>query len=118
MTDSMEAYLKTILQLSAEKPYVRAVDIAKRMGYSKPSVHRAIGLLLDEGYISIENGKQIVLSAKGRSLAEEALHKRSFFFKLLIGAGITEEAAEEEASKMSQAISSETFLALQEALGK
>ncbi len=117
ITDSMEEYLRTIQELSEEMPFVRAVDVARKMNYSKPSVHRAIGILRNEGYLLEENGKRIALSEKGKMAAEESRNKRSFFFTMLKDAGVSHETAEEEASRMSHAISLESFLKLEKSYG-
>ncbi len=117
MTDSMEEYLCVIQDLTGERPYVRAVDIARRMNYSRPSVHRAIGVLRNEGYVlEAENGKRIALSEKGLKAAEEAGIRRCFFRKILLTAGIDQSAADREASRLSRAVSHETFLALERLL--
>ncbi len=115
MTDSMEDYLRCIQELSDEQPYVRSVDVARKMHYSKPSVHRAIGVLRNEGYLIVEDSKRITLSEKGRLVAEESRNKRSFFKRMLLRAGIENDTAEHEASRMSHAISLESFLALERA---
>mgnify|MGYP003301959234 CR=1 FL=1 len=69
--ESGEMYLETILILSKSKDKVRAIDIADHMNYSKPSVSRGLGLLKDEGYISVDEGNNICLTEVGLKHAEK-----------------------------------------------
>lgn len=112
MTDSQVDYLRTILELSQEKEAVRSVDIAKRLKYSKPSVHRAVEGLESKGFLCIGNGKCIVLTDIGREVAEASERKTDFFSKLLVEAGVEENKACAEARKLSHAVSEEIFEAL------
>lgn len=112
MTDSQVDYLRTILELSEEKEAVRSVDIAKRLQYSKPSVHRAVEGLEAKGYLCIGNGKCIILTDTGRKVAEASERKTDFFAKLLVEAGIEKSKASAEARKLSHAVTEEIFTAL------
>ena len=76
LQESGEMYLETILMLSREKGSVRSVDISEHMGYSKPSVSRAVGLLKAGGYILVEPDGHIHLTAEGRAKAEKILAQR------------------------------------------
>ena len=69
--ESGEDYLETILLLHKKTGYVRSVDIASELGYSKPSISRAMGILKNDGYITVERGGQIMLTDEGKAKAEE-----------------------------------------------
>jgi Mn-dependent DtxR family transcriptional regulator len=107
--ESGEDYLETILIIYNRKGYVRAVDIAEELGYSKPSISRAVSILKEAGYIDVEAG-HIRLTPIGRELAEEIYtrHKiiRIFFGEIL---GVSPKTAEIDACKTEHALSDETF---------
>lgn len=110
--ESGEMYLETILTLSKNTPHVRAIDIGDYMGYSKPSVSRAVGLLKTEGFIKVGKDGGITLTETGREIAEkiyERHHVLTDFFKMI---GVDEETAMADACKMEHIISDETFDAI------
>lgn len=110
--ESGEMYLETILILSKKKNDVRAMDIAEHMGYSKPSVSRALGLLENGGYITRDSENLISFTEKGLALAEK-MHERHLVIKeLLIKIGVSEETAGADACKVEHYISDETFEAI------
>ena len=114
MTHSMEDYLKNILQIERDSGQVRSVDIAAKMQVTKPSVHNALKVLIEEGLVTIGHGKRIFLTEKGREIAENINQRHSFFSKMLVGAGIPEDTARDEACQMEHSVSESTFRALEE----
>ncbi len=110
---SGEDYLETILILTSNNSYVRSIDIATEMGFSKASVSRAVGILKADGLITIENDGQIKLTEDGLKKANSVYDKhkliKSFLVDLL---GVTEKVAEEDACKIEHVISDETCIKL------
>ena len=105
-------YLETILILSRQKPYVRAIDIGEYMGYSKPSVSRAMGLLRDGGYIHVNADGHITLTDAGREVAETIYERHTVLTEILTGLGVDPEIASEDACKMEHYISDTSFHAI------
>ena len=107
--ESGEDYLETILILHNKTGYVRSIDIATELGYSKPSVSRAMGILKANGYITVEPSGQIVLTDEGRKKAESVYHRHLVITDFLEGLGVSRENAELDACKIEHIISEETF---------
>lgn len=108
--ESGEDYLETILILQEQTGYVRSVDIAGKLGYSKPSVSRAMGILKNDGYITVEHDGQIVLTKKGFLKAREVYDRHLLITKFLGEIlGVSEENTNEDACKIEHVISYETF---------
>lgn len=110
MQESGENYLETILILHSKKDYVRSIDIANELNYTKPSISRAMSILKDNGYITVEQNGNIVLTDTGHAKAA-AIYERhqlisKFFQKTL---GISEELATQDACRIEHIISQETF---------
>lgn len=110
MQESGENYLETILILHNKSNYVRSIDVANELNYTKPSISRAMGILKDSGYITIEQNGNIVLTEAGCAKAS-AIYERhrliaQFFEKTL---GISEELATQDACRIEHVISQETF---------
>ena len=112
LQESGEMYLETILILSREKENVRSIDISEYMGYSKPSVSRAVGLLKEGNLITVEKEGYIHLTDKGRALAEKILERHTILTELLIRMGISKETASNDACRIEHVISDETFEAI------
>ena len=112
LQESGEMYLETILILSRKMSAVRSVDISEHMGYSKPSVSRAVGLLKAGEYITIEDDGHILLTDSGREVAEKILSRHTILTEMLIKLGVSREAASADACKMEHVISDETFEAI------
>ena len=110
--ESGEMYLEAILVLSKENGYVRAVDVSEYLGYSKPSVSRAMGILRRGDYISVEKDGAITLTEQGRNIAEKIFERHTVLSQLLIKLGVSEQTAIADACKMEHAISDESFLAI------
>ncbi len=118
MLESGEMYLETILRLSNESPYVRSLDIAEAMNYSKPSVSRAMKILKENHYISIDGNGYIKLLKKGKDVANKIYERHKVITELLIDLGVDEKQAENDACKMEHCISDESFEAIKKHLEK
>ena len=110
--ESGEMYLETILLLSQKSGHVRAIDVGEEMGYSKPSVSRAMGLLKSGGFIVVDADGAITLTDAGREIAEKIYARHTLLTKFLIALGVDEETASEDACKMEHVISDETYEAI------
>ena len=110
--ESGEMYLETILRLSQTSGHVRAIDVGEEMGYSKPSVSRAMSILKQGGYIVIEGDGSIVLTEAGREIAEKIYERHTLITNFLISIGVDKETATEDACKMEHSISDTSFDAL------
>ena len=109
---SGEMYLETIYVLSKEKSAVRSIDIAEHMNYSKPSVSRAVARLKEEGYITVDESGHITLTESGRAVANKIYERHTVVSRLLIGLGVDEPTALEDACRIEHVISDATFEAL------
>ena len=116
LQESGEMYLETILILSRKNPFVRSVDISEYMGYSKPSVSRAVSLLKSGEYITIDDDGHIQLTDSGRSVAEKILSRHRVLTEMLVRLGVDRETASADACKMEHVISDESFTAIQKHL--
>lgn len=113
LQESGEMYLETILILSKKQPTVRAVDIAEYMGYSKPSISRAIGLLKDGGYVSTDKDGFISLTEIGKQTAQKILSRHRIITEFLVKIGVSPETASNDACKIEHVISDESLEAIQ-----
>ena len=109
MKESGEMYLENLLVLSRKKGDVRAIDIAENMGYSKPSISRALKILREDGYIDVDKNGFITFKKKGKDLAEKIYERHQVLSKLLIKIGVDEETAIADACKIEHDISDKTF---------
>ena len=105
LQESGEMYLETILTLSKNQPTVRSIDISEEMGYSKPSVSRAVGLLKTGGYIEVDKDGYITLTPSGLEIAEKIYERHTILTRMLVGLGVDRETAVADACKMEHAIS-------------
>ena len=112
--ESGEMYLETILILSEEKSFVRAIDVGERMGFSKPSVSRAIGLLRNGGFVEVGDGGGLALTEKGRNIAEKIYERHVILTKMLVNLGVDEETATQDACRIEHVISDKTFESVKE----
>lgn len=112
LQESGEMYLETILILSQRLSGVRSIDVGEEMGYSKPSVSRAVGILKNGGYISVDRDGYITLTDEGRYVAERTYERHRVLTDFFISIGVGREAASEDACKIEHVISDETFSAL------
>jgi Mn-dependent DtxR family transcriptional regulator len=105
-------YLETIYVLSREKTAVHSVDVSEHMGYSKPSVSRAIGLLRAGGYVEMAEGGALTLTESGLARAQKIYERHTLLTSLLVSIGVDREIAAEDACKMEHDISDATFDAI------
>ena len=118
LKESGEMYLETIYVLSKKKNFVRSIDVCEEMGYSKPSVSRAVGLLKDGGYITVGSEGALKLTQLGKEMAERTYERHTVLSKLFINLGVPEAVATADACRMEHIISDETFLALKNHLNE
>lgn len=107
--ESGEDYLETILLLQQRKGSVRSVDIANELNYSKPSISRAMGILKDAGYITMESSGKIELTDSGRIKADQVYERHLLITRFLMLLGVSKDVAETDACRIEHIISDETF---------
>ena len=112
LQESGEMYLETIHVLSKESTGVRSVDIGAHMGYSKPSVSRAVGLLKSGGFINVDKDGYITLTDSGKENAEKIYDRHTTLTKLLMLLGVDKQTATEDACKLEHNLSDESFAAI------
>ncbi|MBQ9929769.1 MAG: metal-dependent transcriptional regulator [Oscillospiraceae bacterium] len=112
LQESGEMYLETILILSRQLSCVRSVDISEYMGYSKPSVSRAVGLLKAGNYIVMDDDGHISLTESGLKTAEKIMRRHELLTELLVSLGVDRKVAAADACKMEHVISDETYEAI------
>ncbi|MCR5529021.1 iron (metal) dependent repressor, DtxR family [Oscillospiraceae bacterium] len=110
--ESGEMYLETILVLTKRGGPVRSLDVANEMGYSKPSISRAMGILKNDGYIEIDESGYITLTTEGKKIAKTIYERHVVISELLISLGVDKKTAEEDACRIEHVISPKTFRAL------
>ena len=116
--ESGEMYLETILVLSQKKKDVRSIDICDEMGFSKPSISRAMHLLKDGGYLSIDENGYITLTDLGREIAEKIYERHTVLTALFVNLGVDEDTASEDACRIEHVISDKTFQAIKKHMKK
>lgn len=112
LQESGEMYLETILILSKTNNFVRSLDVAESMNFSKPSVSRAIGLLKSGGYVLMSREGYLTLTDSGREVAEKIYERHTVLSRVLNQLGVDEKTAAEDACKIEHVISDETFKAI------
>ncbi len=112
--ESGENYLETILILIQKGKGVRSIDIAEEMGFSKPSISRAVGILKKDGYIEVDSGGFISLTDSGYEIAEKIYERHRVITRFLIKLGVNEVTAAEDACRIEHDISDESFQKLKE----
>ena len=117
LQESGEMYLETILVLSQKNKFVRAIDIGEEMGFSRPSVSRAVHLLSEGGFINIDPEGGITLTDEGREVAEKIYERHTVLSKWLISLGVDEETATDDACKIEHDISDKSFAAIKKHIG-
>ena len=118
LQESGEMYLETIYVLSQKMNIVRSIDVVEHMGYSKPSVSRAVGLLKQGGYLTVEDTGNLRLSEEGKQIAQKIYARHKLLTELLIRIGVDAETASEDACKMEHVISDATFEAISKHLAQ
>ena len=112
LQESGEMYLETIYMLSQTMDTVRSIDVVEHMGYSKPSGSRAVGLLKNGGYLTVEANGALILTEEGRAIGEKIYTRHTILTALLMRLGVDRETAAEDACRMEHAISDTTFEAI------
>ncbi|MBO5884000.1 MAG: metal-dependent transcriptional regulator [Clostridia bacterium] len=112
LQESGEMYLETIFILTKNNRSVRAIDVGEYMGYSKPSVSRALGLLKQGGYVVGDENGFLSLTDVGRDVAMKMYERHTILSEFLVSVGVPHEVATEDACKIEHVISDESFEAL------
>ena len=118
LQESGEMYLESILVLSESNPNVRSIDICEYMGFSKPSVSRAISLLKNGGYVNMDKDGYLTLTEEGRAVAQKIYDRHRLLTEFLVSLGVSEETASADACKIEHHISDESFRAIKKAIQK
>ena len=116
--ESAENYLETILMLKNKNGYVRSIDIANELGFTKASVSVAMKSFREDGYITVDDAGSISLTEKGLSIAEKMYERHKVIAKLLMKLGVSEDTAYNDSCKIEHDISNESFEKIKEFLGK
>ena len=117
LQESGEMYLETIFVLSRAGKPVRSIDVGEYMGFSKPSVSRAVGLLKTGGYVTASPEGYLALTDSGQAIAEKIYEKHTLLTRFLMRLGVDEETASEDACKMEHVISDKSFAAIKRYAG-
>ena len=110
--ESAEMYLETIYVLTQQRGSVRSIDVAEHMGYSKPSVSRAVGLLKNGGYLEVDKDGLLQLTQSGEAVAKQVFERHTVLTTMLRQLGVSEETAVEDACRIEHVISQEAFEAI------
>ena len=111
---SGEDYLEAILVLQKKMGMVRSIDLARHMGFSKPSISHAVGVLKNGGFLTVDDDGFLHLTAIGREVAEKIYERHQFFTEQLVAAGVDRETAEQDACRIEHVISDTSFQKLKE----
>ena len=112
--ESGQMYLEAIYVLSQQRPVVRSIDVGEYLGYSKPSVSRAMSILKKNGYVIAEPDGALKLTAEGRAVAETMYSRHTVLTRMLTALGVPEDVAAEDACRIEHVISEETFDAIKQ----
>ena len=118
LQESGEMYLETIYILSQKSPQIRAIDVGEYMGFSKPSVSRAMGLLKDNGLVFTDDHGFVNLTEEGEKIAARIYERHQVLSKLLMDIGVDEKTATEDACRIEHYISETTFNAIKASIRK
>ncbi len=116
--ESAEMYLETIYRLSHTGANVRSIDLAEAMGYSKPSISRAVGLLKKDGYLSVDEDGFLILTQDGAAVAKKIYERHTVLSTALETLGVDAETAAEDACRIEHVISDRSFAAIKAHLGQ
>ena len=114
--ESGQMYLETIYILSQNKSYVRAIDVGGHLGYSKPSVSRAMSILKKNGDVLVDADGAITLTESGMEIARTMYTRHTVLSEMLMRLGVDEKTATEDACRIEHVISEESFLAVKKHL--
>ena len=107
--ESGQMYLETIYILSLSKNYIRAIDVGEHLGYSKPSVSRAMSILKKNGYVTVDTDGAISLTESGMEIAKTMYMRHTVLTKMLMQLGVDEETATKDACRMEHVISEASY---------
>ena len=116
--ESGENYLETLLRLKQKMGAVRSIDLAAELGYSKPSISRAVSVLKSNGYITVDAEGHLEFTEEGLARANEVYEKHRILTRFLCSLGVPEEVAEQDACRIEHVISDESFAAIKNSLDK
>jgi len=112
LLESGQMYLETIYILQQKNTNIRSIDVCAYLGYSKPSVRRAVGILKKDGYISVDEDGFILLTPSGTEVAEKLYERHTVLTNMLVSLGVDNETAAEDACRIEHVISDKTFEAV------
>lgn len=112
LQESGEMYLETVYILSLKAPLVRSIDVAEYMGFSKPSVSRGVGILKRDGYLNVDKDGYLTLTEAGLQRAKGIYERHTVIRDMLIGLGVDEETASQDACRIEHIISDTSFRAI------
>ena len=112
LLESGEMYIESIYVLSKEKKTVRAIDVGEHLGYSKPSVSRALGILREGGFVTVGENGHLSLTESGESIAKKIYERHTLIASFLVSLGVSEDIATEDACRIEHDISDESFEAI------
>ena len=115
---SGEDYLEAILVLQKKSGIVRSVDLARHMGFSKPSISHAVGVLKNGDFLTVDEDGYLNLTNAGREVAEKIYERHQFFTEQLVAVGVDRETAERDACRIEHVISEEAFEKLKTSVEK
>ena len=118
LQESGEMYLETIYVLSKESSTVLAIDVGNKLGFSKPSVSRALGLLKESGYIEKSDIGAIKLTKAGEKIAKTIYERHNVLSTLFMNLGVDKKTATEDACRIEHYISDKTFKAIKAHMAK
>ena len=118
LQESGEMYLETILILSQKNANVRSIDVCEYMGFSKPSISRAIGLLKNGGYVNVDEYGYLSLTELGAEVAHKMYNRHKALSEFLMSLGVDEETASEDACRIEHHISDKSFEAIMKFMEK
>ena len=114
INESVEDYLEAILVLKEKNGMVRSIDVVHHMNYSKPSISRAMSLLRENGYITMDKEGLIDLTDAGMEIASRIYERHRLLSKWLVALGVSPETASEDACRIEHDVSDETFQKIKE----
>lgn len=118
LQESGQMYLESIYILNKQNGQCRSIDVVEYMGYSKPSVSRAMGLLKKGGFIEVNADGTLLLTPLGTKVAETMYERHTLLTELLIRLGVPREIATEDACKIEHVISDDSFEAIKNYIAK
>lgn len=114
LKESGEMYLETIYLLSQKNPFVRSIDVGESMGFSKPSVSRAVGLLKSGGYVTADDDGYLSLTEAGIQVAQKMYERHTLLTQYFIHLGVDEKTASQDACRIEHVISEQSFEAIKQ----